>query len=82
MINNLFNEGLILMSLGMGFVFVFLIFLVGATKILSKILSTFYKEQPNNVKPKNNPKFKNKLENNDDELVAVIASVLHHRKIN
>ena len=75
----LFNEGLILMMLGMGFVYFFLIFLVGAMKLLSSTVNKFF----NTITPEPSKKINNKNNenNNDDEIVAVIASVLHHRKL-
>jgi oxaloacetate decarboxylase gamma subunit len=73
----LFSEGIVLMCLGMGFVFIFLVFLVGATTILSNISAKF--EKPVFIQPK---KTKSKMNNsNDDELVAVMATAIHHHKL-
>ncbi|WP_196356287.1 OadG family protein, partial [Vibrio harveyi] len=41
---NLFAEGLNLMTLGMGFVFTFLVFLVFAVKAMSRFLGRFHVE--------------------------------------
>lgn len=41
---NLFAEGLNLMTLGMGFVFIFLVFLVFAVKTMSHVLGRFHVE--------------------------------------
>jgi oxaloacetate decarboxylase (Na+ extruding) subunit gamma len=76
----LFNEGLILMMLGMGFVYFFLIFLVGSMKLLSSTVNKYF----NTITPEPSKIINNKKDNennNDDEIVAVIASVLHHRKL-
>ncbi|CAH0530852.1 oxaloacetate decarboxylase gamma chain [Allocatenococcus thiocycli] len=72
---NLFTEGLNLMTLGMGFVFTFLVFLVFAVKAMSNFLVRFEtttSPQPKNVAP--TPK-------TDHHLVAVIAAAIHHKKV-
>ena len=76
--SNLFNEGMVLMFLGMGFVFFFLILLVGAIKTLSLIISKLVVEE---VKTPITKSFNLTKNNDEDEIIAVIASVLHHRKI-
>ncbi|EHH2456186.1 OadG family protein [Vibrio parahaemolyticus] len=75
---NLFAEGLNLMTLGMGFVFIFLVFLVFAVKTMSRLLGRFH------VEPTPPPQKKvcaAKPSNNDNQLVAVIAAAIHHQKI-
>lgn len=76
--SSLFNEGIVLMFLGMGFVFFFLMFLVGAMKTLSSIVSKFVVEEVKTPITKN---FSPAKDSDEDEIVAVIASVLHHRKL-
>ncbi|HCE3685955.1 TPA: OadG family protein [Vibrio parahaemolyticus] len=75
---NLFAEGLNLMTLGMGFVFIFLVFLVFSVKTMSHFLGRFH------VEPTPPPQKKvctAKPSNDDNQLVAVIAAAIHHQKI-
>ncbi|MGR5360203.1 OadG family protein [Vibrio mediterranei] len=75
---NLFAEGLNLMTLGMGFVFTFLVFLVFAVKTMSRFLGRFH------IEPTPAPHKKactTKPSSNDDQLVAVITAAIHHQKI-
>ncbi len=74
---NLFSEGLNLMCLGMGFVFIFLVFLVFAVQAMSALLTRcFPAPAPLNAAPKSPAGA-----HSDEQLVAVIAAALHHQKI-
>ncbi|WP_375748209.1 OadG family protein [Vibrio sp. HN007] len=69
-------EGVTLMLLGMGFVFFFLVLLVGATRLLSTIAM---KVQP--VSAPKAAKVRNAAsEDSDDSVVAAISAALHHHK--
>lgn len=75
--SSLLAEGTNLLMLGMGFVFVFLVFLVFATTLMSKIVTRFSpppapKAAKKTVAPKSA---------NDDQLIAVLAAVAHHHKV-
>lgn len=75
--SNLINEGLTLMTYGMGFVFVFLTLLVFATTFMSKLVVKFIPE-PQPAAPK--PKAAAAAPAGDQQLVAVIsAAIKQHR---
>lgn len=67
-------EGITLMSLGMGFVFSFLVLMVGATRLLSAIAMRL---QP--AVPRASPTSP-VIETSDDAVVAAISAALHHHK--
>ncbi|MDG3085613.1 OadG family transporter subunit [Vibrio hannami] len=69
-------EGVTLMLLGMGFVFFFLVLLVGATRLLSTVSM---KLQPIAV-PKAASNAGSVTEDSDDTVVAAITAALHHHK--
>ncbi|CAG9000880.1 MAG: oxaloacetate decarboxylase gamma chain [Candidatus Celerinatantimonas neptuna] len=75
---NLMSEGLTLMVLGMGFVFIFLLFLVFATGLLSRIVGRFasFEEAPVEALPSHN------LKNGEinPELIAVLAAAVHRHR--
>ncbi|MCG9706126.1 OadG family protein [Photobacterium damselae] len=75
---NLFAEGLNLMTLGMGFVFTFLVFLVFAIKAMSRFLGRFH-VAPTSLPPKK--VCVAKPSSDDNQLVAVIAAAIYHQKI-
>jgi len=62
---DLLSRGLELMLAGMGVVFVFLTFLVGATTLMSRVVIRF---QPANAPP-----------DNEEEIAAIAAAIAHHR---
>ncbi len=72
---DLFTEGLNLMSLGMGFVFTFLVFLVFAVKAMSHFLGRFQTE------PTPKPQRTAPAPQKDDHVIAVIAAAIHHQKV-
>ncbi|MFM2476453.1 OadG family protein [Celerinatantimonas sp. MCCC 1A17872] len=74
----LLSEGLTLMMLGMGFVFIFLLFLVFMTQLMSKIVARLEKPQlatqpsPPTSIPTDTP--------THDELIAVLTAAVHHHR--
>lgn len=71
--SQLINEGLALMGLGMGFVFVFLTVLVGVTTLMSKAIGRFFPEPVA-------PAVRNArapAPRQDDDLTAVISAAVH-----
>ncbi|MCE0492796.1 OadG family protein [Vibrio salinus] len=71
-------EGVTLMTLGMGFVFIFLLILVGAIKLLAVVAMRFdpvQKPSPAGASVSSNP-------TSDDSLIAAISVALHHHKKN
>ncbi|SHO55545.1 OadG family protein [Vibrio quintilis] len=80
---NLFSEGVTLMLLGMGFVFVFLMFLVVMIHLQTKITSLLPEPQNNKeIQKKNKPAGKNtQVKSDEGQLIAVLtAAVCLHRK--
>lgn len=75
---NLMSEGLTLMVLGMGFVFIFLLFLVFATRLLSTIVGRFasFEEAPVQVSPSHD------INNGEinPELIAVLSAAVHRHR--
>lgn len=66
-------EGVTLMLLGMGFVFFFLVLLVGATRLLSSVAVKF--------QPTETPKVPSRTDSSsDDTVVAALSAALHHHK--
>ncbi|WP_108445213.1 OadG family protein [Halomonas denitrificans] len=71
--SQLINEGLALMGLGMGFVFVFLTVLVGVTTLMSKTIGRFFPEPvAPDVRDSRAPAARQ-----DDDLTAVISAAVH-----
>ncbi|CAG9297422.1 OadG family protein [Celerinatantimonas diazotrophica] len=76
---SLLMQGINLLTLGMGFVFIFLIFLVFATTAMSKLIIRYA--------PSSEPKAKTKIQSApvsnpipSDQLIAVLASAVHHHR--
>jgi oxaloacetate decarboxylase gamma subunit len=67
MADTLMNEGLTLMLVGMGTVFVFLTTLVGAMSLMSRLAMRF---QPDTVP----------TGHGDDEIAAIAAAIAMHRR--
>ncbi|NAW98321.1 OadG family protein [Vibrio sp. V23_P3S9T160] len=67
-------EGITLMALGMGFVFCFLLLLVGAIRVLTSLSSYFL---PVLI---NKPIVSDKTTAPEDTLFAAISAALHHHK--
>ncbi|SHO55184.1 OadG family protein [Vibrio quintilis] len=77
---NLFAEGLNLLVLGMGFVFTFLVFLVFAMKAMSGMLGR-YQPVPATSPASAGSRKKAQPKANDEQLVAVLAAAVHHKKM-
>ncbi|ENM5916811.1 OadG family protein [Vibrio mimicus] len=78
---SLFLEGINLMTLGMGFVFIFLIFLVFTTRAMSQLIVRFAPpEMPAKTTSKKAPANKAKTNQNQGELLAVLTAAVHHHK--
>lgn len=75
----LLSEGLTLMMLGMGFVFLFLIFLVFMTGLMSKIIMRFPCATPNTPMATHTPSDPHQALN-QDELIAVISAAVHRHR--
>ncbi|WP_319534956.1 OadG family transporter subunit [uncultured Vibrio sp.] len=77
--SNLFSEGLNLMTLGMGFVFIFLVFLVFAVNAMSKLIARWFPEPE--AKPATKTVTPPPSVQQDNQLVAVLAAAVHHKRI-
>ncbi|CAM3843664.1 oxaloacetate decarboxylase subunit gamma [Vibrio aerogenes CECT 7868] len=80
---SLFSEGVTLMLLGMGFVFVFLMFLVVMIHLQTKLTALLPESQHNQeTQKKNKPAGKITPANSDGgQLIAVLTAAVHqHRK--
>jgi len=75
--DNLISEGLSLLVYGMGFVFVFLTLLVGATNLMSKSVTKFLPEAI--PVPKVKPAIRVNSSNNDEVLAVITAAVHSYR---
>jgi oxaloacetate decarboxylase (Na+ extruding) subunit gamma len=80
---NLVLEGTKFMFLGMGTVFVFLIIMIAATNIASKIINRFFpepvsipKEQTYNTETQTTQT----TQNNKRVVAAITAAIMHHRQ--
>ncbi|MEQ6917125.1 OadG family protein [Halomonas aquatica] len=71
--SQLISEGLSLMALGMGFVFVFLSVLVVTTTLMSKVIGRFFPEPPASPAPAR----RSAAAADEDELKVVISAALH-----
>ncbi len=76
--NGLLEDGLGLMVLGMGFVFLFLVILIFATGYMSRLLNHFFPEVPV-VTPKSVVAVPSS-EAIDPQLVAVISAAVHQHR--
>ncbi|APE31884.1 sodium pump decarboxylase subunit gamma [Halomonas aestuarii] len=72
--STLISEGLSLMALGMGFVFVFLSVLVVTTTLMSKVIGRFFPEPP---APPDPTRRTAASAADEDELKVVISAALH-----
>ncbi|MFT7414207.1 MAG: oxaloacetate decarboxylase gamma subunit [Methylophagaceae bacterium] len=88
---SLMSEGLTLMLFGMGFVFLFLTLLVGATSLMSRIITKYEKNvgvlpedgvpSPTAVIPRHGPLAHPHIE--DKTLISVLSAAIHkHRSRN
>ncbi|RDL42648.1 oxaloacetate decarboxylase [Marinomonas piezotolerans] len=77
--NNLINDGLGLMMLGMGFVFLFLGILIFATTYMSKLLTHYFPEvMPATKKPQRAPA--NGPAAVDPNIAAAITAAIHQHR--
>lgn len=76
----LLKEGCYVMAIGMGTVFLFLVLMIYAMNIMSKIVQWLNKIFPEEV-INNNKKKEKKQSNNDAEIALAIAAALHKAKI-
>ena len=72
---NLIVEGFKFMGLGMGTVFLFLIIMIFAMNIMSKILNKFFPEVQPNLDAGRSPK-----QDNKKVVAAITAAIKHHRE--
>lgn len=75
---DLLYDGLFVMSVGMGMVFLFLVIMIFAMKIMSycmKILNKYFPEEIAEPKP-----MKSKKSSNDEEIALAIACAIHQAK--
>ena len=72
---DLLSAGLRMMVLGMGMVYVFLVIMIFAMKIMSKVLKPF----ANALQPEAKPTAKKVAGPSDEQLAAVAAAVVAHK---
>ncbi len=77
--SSIFMEGINLMILGMGFVFIFLIFLVYATRFMSRCILHFA-PTPIPVVSKRKSAQPTQPTLQDDQLLAVLTAAVHHHQ--
>lgn len=81
--NDLFMQGVELMILGMGFVFVFLVLLVFFMVFMSFIVNKYLPEPIPVPQAQKKPKSSIKKSTNDDAMVAALTAVsIHHKNQN
>lgn len=74
----LFSEGVNLMLSGMGFVLVFLLILIWAIELISKLINTFFPEPSQPTKTEQKP---TALSDDVTRLrPVIIAAIEHHRR--
>ena len=73
---NYIFEGLKIMLLGMGTVFMFLIVMIVMMNIMSTVVHRFFPE-PNDVENNTSPAH----ENNAKKIAAITAAIIHHRQV-
>ena len=79
---SLFFEGINLMILGMGFVFVFLVFLIFAMRLMSKIVIRFTPAPiPSNRKSKSKRAVKVTPPEQDERLLKVLSAAVQHHQM-
>ncbi|HEY5718561.1 MAG TPA: OadG family protein [Motiliproteus sp.] len=75
--SSLISQGLTLMVFGMGFVFVFLTLLVGATNLMSVLVNRYLPEPVVAPKPSRRPAPTPAAATSDAQLLAVISAAVH-----
>ena len=79
--NNLINEGLGLMLLGMGFVFLFLCVLIVATTVMSKLVARYFPEAAPAVKKKVQTSTASaSASGTDPKITAAITAAIHQHR--
>lgn len=74
-------DGLIVTVIGMGFVFIFLLILVGAINVTDIIIAKYEKANPP-AEISNKPKAKKSIATKEDEVIAVaIAAAIKHGEL-
>lgn len=73
----LLEEGCYVMAIGMGTVFIFLVLMIFAMNIMSKLIQWINKYVPEEVVELKNNK-KNKEKDNDAEIALAIAAAIHN----
>jgi oxaloacetate decarboxylase gamma subunit len=73
----LLKEGCYVMVIGMGTVFIFLVLMIFAMNIMSKLIQCINKYVPEEVVELKNNK-KNKEKDNDAEIALAIAAAIHN----
>ena len=69
-------EGLKIMMLGMGTVFLFLVVLIILMNVMSKVVHRFFPE-PNDIDNNTSPA----MDNNAKKVAAITAAIMHHRQV-
>lgn len=77
---NLVLEGTKFMFLGMGTVFVFLIIMIVATNVASKIINRFFPEPVSIPKVDTHNTQTQNAQNNKRIVAAITAAIMHHRQ--
>jgi len=78
--SELLLEGVELMLFGMGFVFVFLVLLVGVVSLMSRLIATFAPSAPSPAISSPAPSFRSASHEPDVEtLVAIQSAIAQHR---
>lgn len=79
--SELLREGLYLMVFGMGFVFMFLIILVYAVKLMSYLVVRFTPEPVPEVKPAVRNEGPTQSADNEHIKAVLAAAIHHHRRV-
>lgn len=84
---SLFMEGVNLLTLGMGFVFIFLVFLVLITSLMSKFVTRFLVKPKLEIAKNNKINTNNNLSSQDpinqpEQLIAVLTAAIRHHRTN
>lgn len=76
--DDLLSEGLTLMALGMGFVFVFLTLLVLTTSLMSWLIRRYFPQPQARAQPRADAETSSPME--DATLMAVIGAAVHRHR--
>lgn len=78
--NNLINDGLGLMLLGMGFVFLFLCVLIVATTVMSKLVARYFPEAAPVIKKAVPTATSANASGTDPKVAAAITAAIHQHR--